>query len=972
MKDKAMKVFGLFMTIALLAGLAGASVISTGGVSSAATSSLEWTPFSVPDETHSQLYPGSDVGPMALTSDGGTLFASVNASGDWDLLKSTDGGYTWRETGFPTGSTEIVAVKLSPSWSSDGTIYVATTDSVYRSKDRGGAFTALSMSGVGGTITSLDTGKNAEGKVMVVLGTSTEVYLFEDGWVAQGIGSYSVLAVAFSPSYATDEVIVAVVNSETQTLVRTKAGAWGSIANALITNNTSYRACIGLPSDYSTTAPKLFVGLSGASNIGDIFSIAWSGGFTSTDLDVSANGDTSSVNIWSMALSGSFSQAVIVAGAETATSTSNGSILVFASSDGGASWAPKTTANKQPTGETRATVVKTDSVAYVGTCGNQSAVSVDLTGEYTSWNQRGLIDTSLDIVTDMFVSSEYFSDSTMYITTSDSEASSLWITQTGGAQWERIFCSSLTGSPADCVFDMLRVGADALVLVQRGTTAIWLSTNSGESFSNEIGPQVIGGVSLGEAITAFTLGSNSSTFYVGGAHGSVNRSVDYGRTWPSYTGSGSEIPDSDTVTDIILSDNSSLYVSTDGGGVYYASVNDYTFLPVGADTPGVSGDIVRLAPDTQEAYLYAGIAGSGGTKGIWRYYLGEDDADWEQIADSAAVGNISSLACAEDNGILYAISSTDGIGYRCVRPTSVKEDPEFEPFNAGLGTDEKVKSGLKVISGSNLLFAIGGAGDAYNRIWTASDEIIKMKLLAPANGAMTGDIWQNGSYIGKARVALWWKTVADAGSYEVQIASDANFVNVLYNSCFESGSQYTASNVTHANLWLGSKYYWRIRVVDPYRSQWSDNWSFITPLGPKTSLPELLSPVPGKTGVSLQPILGWNNSVSATNYELILAECDTNTVVLNLTGDKKLGAVTAYPVTSGLKPGTSYCWKVRGLSDLTTSEWSDTGTFTTAAVAAPIEEEDTGTPAWVWIIIAISTVLIVAVIVLVIRTRSPI
>jgi hypothetical protein len=980
MKDKVIRLFGLFMTIALIAGLAGVSAMSAGGSCSAATSSLKWTPLSIPDGTHKQLYPGSDVGPMAVTSDGGTLFAAVNVSGNWSMLKSTDGGYTWRSTGFPTDATDIVAVKLSPSWSSDGTIYVATNNSVYKSKDRGNTFTNLSMSGVSGTITSLDAGVGADGKVKLVLGTSAEVYLFDDGvWTAQNIGGYDVLAVAFSPSYATDGTIVAVVNTSSQTVVKTKYGtnSWGSkLADEPINVPDSYKACIGMPSDYNilSSNPSLFVGLSAASNGGDVFSIDWGSSVPVTDLNVSANGSASSVNIWSMAVSGDYLSAVIVAGAETPKTTKpNESILVFAGTKDNNNWnwvlgSTVVTPNKQPTGESHATVVKAGSVAYVGTQGNQSAVSVDATGAYTSWNQRGLIDTSIDTVTDMVVSADYFSDSTMYITTNGSAAASLWVTQTGGASWERIFCSTLTKNSTTCMFDMVRVSTGVVVLAESGSNKMWLSTDGGTTFSNKINAMFIGPQ---ENITAFALGNDGSTLYAGGADGSVSWSTDYGMVWTNAS-SDSEIPSSDTVMDIVLAGNDTIYVSTDSGGVYSAPISDLSFIPVGSDAPGVAGDIVKVAPDPyEEDYLYAGITGRAGTRGIWRCYLGDPEAEWEQIADGATVGNISSLACAEDNGILYAISSTDGIGYRCVRPTSTKEAPVFESFGAGLDTGEKVKSGLKVISGSNLLFAIGGAGGAYNKIWTSSDEIIKMRLLAPTNGAIAGDVWENGSHAGKALVALSWEQVTSADSYEVQIAPDADFITVLNSSCFASGSPYTANQMISANLWLGSEYYWRVRVVAPYQSQWSDNWSFTTPLGPKASLPELLSPAAGQSNVPLRPVLQWNNSLAATSYELVLTEnCNSSNTVLNLVGDKKLGAVTAYQVPFDLKPGTSYCWKVRGLSDVTGSQWSDTGTFTT--MAAPVVAKESGTPAWVWIIIALSAVLIGAVVVLVVRTRRPI
>jgi hypothetical protein len=923
---------------------------------------------------------------MAITSNGGTLFASVVADGNWNLLKSTDGGYAWRSTGLsdtlagqsPADTSDVVAVKVS----SDGAIYVATNKGVYKSKDHGNTFTALSMSGVSGTITSLDVGTDADGKVELVLGTkvtSPDVYLFDDGvWTPQNSGGYDVLAVAFSPNYATDGTIVAVVNNGAQTLVRTKYGtaSWGiGIADATISVPDSYKACIGLPGDYTPMTPRFFVSLSAASNGGDVFSIAWVSSLTVTDLNVSANGSVSggSVNIWSMSVSGNYSSAVIVAGAEMPTATvANGAILVFASTDGGNSWVlgSKTiTSNKQPTGESHATVVTAASVVYVGTQGNQSAVSIDATGAYTSWNQRGLIDTSIDEINDMVVSEGYFADSTMHIVTQDAGAASLWVTQTGGEKWERIFCSTLTGNPA-CMFDMLRISTDAVVLAESGTKAIWLSTDGCATFSNRSnGLAPIIGSGLPENITAFALGSNGGTFYAGGAHGKVSRTANYGITWTNAS-SDSEIPDSDTVTDIVFAGSSSIYVSTDGGGVYTASDSEFTFLPVGADVPGTVGDIVKVIPDPYGGDLYAGITGSAGTRGVWRCSLGDEEAEWEQIANGATVGNISSLACAEDSGILYAISPVAGVGYRCINPDSIKVAPAFEEIKDGLGTGEKVGGGLQVLSDPNLLFAIGGVGDVYNKIWTSSDEIIKMRLLAPTNGAIAGDIWENGSHAGKALVALSWEKVTGADSYEVQIASDAGFINVLNSSCFVSGSPYTANQMISANLWLGSKYYWRVRVVAPYWSQWSDNWSFTTPLGDKSSLPELLSPTAGQSNISLKPILQWNNSVSATYYELILAECDTNNVVLNLTGDKKLGVVTAYQVPNDLKPGTNYCWKVRGLSDVTTSQWSDTASFTT--MAAPVVVEKAGTPAWVWIIIALSAVLIVAVVVLVIRTRRPI
>jgi hypothetical protein len=969
MKDRAMKLFGLFMTFTLIAVMVGACATIGQGSCSAETSSLEWATISVPNTDGKQLYPGSDIGPMAVTPNGGILFAAVNVGGSWSLLKSTNGGYTWKSA-VATGTTEIVAVDISPK----GNIYVATTGSVYRSKDNGNTFPVMDMSGVSGTIDSLDTGVNADNNDVVVVGTSIDVYLFDgsigSGWAAQTVG-YPVLAVALSTQYTTDEAIVAVVNSGTQTIVRTKFGVWGGIGDVVIPGASSYRACIGLPADYNTSAPSLFVGLSAPSNGGDVFRVFWDGSkMTYHDFNVSANGGSSNVNIWSMAVNGSSARATIVAGAEGITATDNGSILVFASSDGGNSWVPNTIANKQPTGESHATVVHAASVTYAGTCGEQSAVSSAETGGYTSWDQRGLIDTSIDAITDMAVSQGYFSDSTIYITTNNSGTgrTSLWRTITGGDRWERVFCSTLTGNPALCAFDMVRLSVDKVVVAQSGTTAIWLSTNGSTTFSNKSGAQPIGGAKLQERITVFALGSGG-TFYAGGANGSVKVSGDFGVYWTNAS-SDSEIPASDTVVDLVVAGDD-VYVGTSGGGVYMASGSTFSFVQKGTNMPGMPGDIVHVTPDSYgEGYIYAGINSNAATKGIWRCDLLDTEAEWERIgytADGGRLGNISALACAADNGILYAIGSD--IGWRCESPATTKKTPVFAEIKNGLGANDSVKSGLTVISGSNLLFAIGNEG-ANPVIWTSSDEIIKMKLIGPASGAIAGAIWEKGSNVGRAMVTLSWEEVTGTDLYEVQIAPDKDFATVLDNSYFVSGSRYTANQMIQANLWLGKTYYWRVRVNAPYMSQWTETRSFITPLGPKTYLPELLSPAAGQSDVSLRLVLAWNNSLAVTNYELILAEnCEWANPVLNLVGDKKLGSDTAYPIPFDLKPSTNYCWKVRGVSDISDSLWSDTGTFTTTAMAAPVAAEDSGTPAWVWIIIAVSAVFIVSVIVLIVRTR---
>jgi hypothetical protein len=1036
MRDRRMKALGLFTALSLAVCLVASGIVSNTGSSYAATSSIQWTRITIPVVGDKQLHPGSDVGPMAVSPDGATVFAAVQdeSSLDWSLLKSTDGAFSWQDTGLsdamaaqvPADTSDIVAVELSPSWNDDDMIFVATKNGVYYSEDRGSTFDDLVP--VPGTvyyappgtdvITSLDLELAPSGYseyIVVAVGTADptaavggDVYIFNLGvWAPQGVGAYDVLAVGLSPNYAADEAVIAVVTDASNTVVRTKlvpdfsipGGAWaGAVFDATSSLNfPSSRACIGFPDDYiadGSTSMKLFVGLSAAGPLGDVFSIQWAGYLvapTVADLDVRgyANPPTNTIhtetNIWSMAVSGSASSMDILAGAEALNTSAlpapPGQLLVYTSSSGGGNWSPSYDdylSYKQPTGETKATVVMSSSIAYAGTFGDQSAVSAALSAEgsggvpFYSWNQRGLIDTSIDEITDMSPSEAYVADGTMFITTRNTSLgdTSLWRTESEGGMWERVYCSTLTGnSTTRVLFDMVRQATNAVILAQSGSKAIIPSDDDSATF------QTSRGISLTENIRAFIV-TDASTYYAGGANGSVQGTTTAGATWTSSS-IGSEIPAVDTVVDLVLADGGDIYAGTDWGGVYKDSGGDLEFIQVGSDTPGVSGDIVHVASNPcDDNFVYAGIQGDAATMGIWRFDLSGDEAEWEQIADGADVGNISSIVCSDCigmDGVLYAVSASTGTGWRSIDPTTTKEVPVFEEMKYGLGTGDSVRRGLKLVSGSNLLFAVGGA--SYTQIWTASDEIVNMKLLAPEDGSIFGTIMEDEAFLGRAVVILEWKEIPGAESYEVQIGFDEELDSPVDISYYDGGTPYSEGMVKVAYPWLGTKYYWRVRVGKagpggtvgaPYSSQWSDIWSFITPLGPAPSIPELLGPKAGQGNVMLKPALQWNSSVAATGYELILAaNCDWSNPALNLSGDSVIGD-TAYQLTFNLAKNTSYCWKVRGVNDITHSPWSDTSTFTTGFTAGP---ENGVLPVWVWVIIVLVTVFILSILVLITQSR---
>jgi hypothetical protein len=395
---------------------------------------------------------------------------------------------------------------------------------------------------------------------------------------------------------------------------------------------------------------------------------------------------------------------------------------------------------------------------------------------------------------------------------------------------------------------------------------------------------------------------------------------------------------------------------------------DFSFTEV-ANSPCGAGDLVKVTFDANfddNGFVYAGVTSNVvANRGIWRADVNSDDT-WEQIDNltSPVCGNVSAIA-SDGNGILWALCS----GYTSVRSVNPSEplydEVLFEQEITGLGSSVIFKD-LETAPTQTYVFALGGNASYPTELWAYIDTLIKPTLISPACGSTAaGTILQGTS---TARVSLMWEDMAKSTDYQYQVAYDNGFGSIAATGNL-SGTQVSV------NLYLGEKYYWRVRSSQPVVSQWSEICDFTTPLGPASAKPVITYPGAEDSHYDIQcPIsLTWSNTVAATGYEIILAkDCDWANPIVNLTGSSALeGTDTCYQIPNCLEEGASYCWKVRAVNGDTDtmSPWSDTGTFSTF-VSPEVEEE--GTPMWVWVVIALSAVLLVGVVVLIIRTRRPV
>lgn len=781
-----------------------------------------WTEVSIPGEGEAGrwvLAPGSDVRGLAVASDS-ALYAFCQGL-DYTLYKSTDGGYSWSDAGGVTD--DIVAVAPVPG--SAGVIYYATREGVAKSTDSGARFSPLAaVPGGAGSDNREITAIDVSGSLVAVAtrdrdaGEYGGVYIWDEtrpysGWIDTGIGGYDVYAVAFSPNFATDQQLVAVITDETGTFVATSIGGagWGqTVGNAALTSAgapvaVNDRAAIAFPDDYSSGSGYVqFVAISTGGETGDVYAV---GGVPAPapslaiDLDIGAGYGLSGVDVSGLAVSGSGTSASLLAGAA-------GRSDVYRSTDGGESWLECT---KPPTGESRTCPVFDGSgTAYAATSGGGSAVSVSRDGGRT-WNQTGLIDTDIRDITCLAPSPRFNEDNTLFMLTWGS-GHSLWRTRNSGEKWERVYAAA-AGSEIDRIELPPGYGSGSQVVYMAGSSdgepSVWQSTDNGESFIRRSAPSPVDTWAV----------ASEQALLIGGYDGSnsrMYRSTDSGSSYSAGAVAGGQ-----PLNSIALSPGGYVLAGNANGWVYLSSDNGASFEPVppGATAPPLSGLVsVAFDPGFGENHVVyaAGDTGSAADdrERIYRFRIGTSTA-WERLDCTLPVGGMLGQLRLAPDGTLYATSFKSGGGMeRCLGPASAF--PVFETVTGGLGSGATLV-GLTLCG--NRLWAI----DTTNvRLMQFNDTLAApVTLISPQDGAV--DIGRvSGEGVGG--ISLDWRAPGGATGYEWQVDDEAGFSTIPPGL---KGNT-SAISVRVPQLAPEATYYWRVRANAPLLSRWSVVWAFTT------------------------------------------------------------------------------------------------------------------------------------------------
>jgi photosystem II stability/assembly factor-like uncharacterized protein len=971
MKKRITKFWGVGLIVALLASMLVALPAS-------AADPLQWNEEAIP-ASPGILSSGANITDLAVCADGTTMYA---ATGTTTVYKSTNAGVSWTPCG-STGLTAVSLVAVAPD--NNNMVAVADTSSiiVYISTNGGTSWGSLSTPGTATTINDIDMSAASPDNNLAVAGddsTNGNVWIYglgiggswraTGGYAGLGNTAETILAIAFSPNYASDNVLTA---------VSTNVTAAKTYFNMLSLNSNKWNASeasfgIGYPNEIGTSinATGASIALAptylGGDEVERVGFVGVNGCTTATKSGiyrVKNSADTQvleSAEVYSIAYDGT----IVVAGSTGTTVFRCEDPLVtsptfFPSSDLKSPGGLSTTAN---------TIVAFSGTTVVaGTSGTMSAFAVS-TDNGKSFNDISLIDTAVTNIGDLGAGAD---GSKVYMVSNDGSNTSVFRYDTS---WQRILSFAGTGSY------IIRLSPDdadvAYVAMKTGTTTYY-TKDGGEGRWYSRTTEAVQDIAVQSTDVAYLAIYNTAT---------VRKTSNGGFTWGP--------PGKDTklggyVYSIACLGEDKAIVGGVNGKVSYTTDGNSSWAPVPNAITGATNTVVTASDLADGGLIYTGSAA-----GVYRWTIGQASTEpWKSI-DANANSTYTVTGIVLQDGVLYAASS-NGTSSEISRSTapSPPSPPPFDTISASGKNFAGAPASLKISSTdySNKLWVLD---TVTAKVYSYDDTLTKVSPAptVPPDGmqvkinSLSGDAYD---------VSYSWPEVKGATAYELKIYLDAAG-DQLVQTVPVSGGPPTIAKVVGpstdpvAVYMPGTTYYWRVKVSSPISSPWSAMRSFTIEVG-SALVPSIGSPANGSTVYSV-PAFSWSPVAGTTKYQFDLSS-DTVFAVPIYT--------VQIPVT-GIQPEVTldagtYFWRVKALEPVP-GEWSTIANFTLTAApktAAPtstvqvtvptitvppvtvppanvtVQPAPAAEPAisqgLLWAVIIIGAVLVIALIVLIVRTR---
>jgi photosystem II stability/assembly factor-like uncharacterized protein len=192
-------------------------------------------------------------------------------------------------------------------------------------------------------------------------------------------------------------------------------------------------------------------------------------------------------------------------------------------------------------------------------------------------------------------------------------------------------------------------------------------------------------------------------------------------------------------------------------------------------------------------------------------------------------------------------------------------------------------------------------------------------LSAPGNGATCFSL---------TGLLDWSDVFPPISNYRVQIATDANFTNIVLNTAGINVSQY---NIPANAVNYNTQYYWRVRATNQVGEgpSWSSVRNFRTTT-PMPQVPGLLLPA-NNSSTNTTPQLRWDTIAAASSYR---CQVSTTNNFSNIVFDSSNIANRYINIPPGrLLANTTYYWRVNAGNSCNTSAYSVVWSFNTGLTA---------------------------------------
>jgi len=973
---------------------------------------------------------------IASTTDGATVYAvASNTAGTNNFYKSTNGGTSWSKPSGGTASSPFAAALPNNSavdqWTfvavapDDPNIvavadYTTSNTTIYLSINGGNTFSSLSYPNASLIVTDLAISAiSGPYRYIAVAGNvgGTTGYLYSwnygsaaPAWTnkAGTVGGVNVGAVAFSPSFPSDNTMLFV--SATSTTVTLHCYSYNTNAYDSLVDSSWPRV---VKAGTAPTLNRANITLDPAFYMGDTASQI---GFVGTAItDTTEVGGVSRISTYTVA-SGVFTMTKIMdttaigsvawdgtnlaAAPYNVTNTSDAAITIYRSTDALSSSLPTFT----PSSGAKAPGAGYDA-KLLWNAGNLLCVSQGYSGGVArsadlgkSFNGIGLINTAWTTITDFQVTSD---GTAIFVVTDDgSKDINVWRYQ--ASSWQRVMLmAGATGQ--SWAIRLAASDPTAVFLGKLGATNMFVSTDSGQtkwtarSCSKSIQDFAAETASIVYAIDnstnvvkstngAFTWGGavnsnigligggnqysltlvKAGNLLIGGTAGTVAYSSDSAATWsqtsPTATGAGSVVA---TATGFGTGDT--IYATDSASNAMYkwviGSNSPVTGWTVG-NALSASGTGLQLVNSV--LYVQATSASNNLT---WRDIVpnvGISASYCDNVSNSVAFSNNATNTAAIGLAIinsLKASTTATSTTLWAVTQTKLYSWTEYLALAANApATTFPTKGYMVPVNSLN--------GDTSNFVFQWSQ---------PSN--------QNGA-VSSAQTYAYGISVYLDSAGTIQYSTGTVAANPAPTESL------SAALLSVSNFTPGTTYYWRVRTTSPVTSQWTPMMSY-TVQAIASVVPAIVSPANGATIANVNPAFSWTPVSGTTQYDFQLSTTPTfGTTVLT---DQPNTAGDLVPVTIPLTQGKQYFWRVRALQPVQ-GDWSAVANFVVAAptTAAPAPVTITNVPApvitipaaqpaptytlapapvnqiapsYIWAIIVVGGILVIAVIVLIVRTR---